>query len=152
MRAGFSLPELVLVVAIIGIMAGLAVPRLESFVAWTRVRGAASRFAGDLAYTRHLAVRGGQYAVLRLERGGCPGARAGYAYWIVPRATGDSIRMDLRMGGGRVCVAMNGSDTIAFNSRGLLTAFQNRTVVVTHPRAHADTLTISAVGRILRRF
>lgn len=152
MRAGFSLPELVLVLAIMGVMAALAAPRVEGLVAWIRVRGAASRLAGDLAYARQLAVRTGHRAVLRLEHGGCEGPRAGHAYSVVTRATGDSVRFDLRLDGGRVCVAMNGADTIAFNSRGLVANFQNRTLVVTHPGAAADTLSVSVVGRVLRRF
>jgi hypothetical protein len=57
--------------------------------------------------------------------------------------------VNLRQGGGRVCMEMNGSDTLAMNSRGLPHGFTNRTIWV-HDRRFADTLYLSVAGRVRR--
>jgi hypothetical protein len=46
---------------------------------------------------------------------------------------------------------MNSSDTVAFNSRGLLSPFANRTLHAVQGEVR-DSLTVSVVGRIYRRF
>jgi hypothetical protein len=62
------------------------------------------------------------------------------------RAT--SVRVN---GASAVCLSSNNSDTVAYNSRGLLVPFANRKVVGVRG-AVRDSLTISVVGRIYRRF
>lgn len=156
-RVGFTLHEMLVVLTIVSIAAAIAAPRLERFAALARTRGAANRVAADLAYTRQLAMRTGQRARLVLEPAGdCagpPGWTAGHRYRVVT-ARGDSVaaRRDLRVDGAPLCLAANGAGPVAFRSSGLLTGFDNRTFVVrqgTHP---ADTLTLSVVGRVRRRY
>jgi prepilin-type N-terminal cleavage/methylation domain-containing protein len=155
--AGFTLYELAVVVAVMGIALAMAVPRLERMAALARTRGAANRLAADLAYTRHLATRTGCSARLVLERApGCPapaGWTAGHRYRIL-RCGADSVvaRRDLRVDGAPLCVAANGPVAVTFRSNGVVAGFNNRTMVVrqgTHP---ADTLTLSSVGRVRRRY
>jgi hypothetical protein len=57
--------------------------------------------------------------------------------------------VDLRVAGGRVCLEMNGPDTLSVNSRGLPRGFNNRTFWV-HEREFADSLFLSVVGRVRR--
>ncbi|HEX6040738.1 GspH/FimT family pseudopilin [Longimicrobium sp.] len=156
-RAGFTLHELMIVVGLIGIVVMFVVPRLEGWAVRARTRGAVNRVASDIAYTRQLASRTGQGARLVLERGGgCPapsGWTAGYRYQI--RSGGpDSIkaRRDLRADGAPLCMAANGSGPLAFRSSGLLVGFSNRTIVLRQGSHPSDTLTISVVGRVLRRY
>jgi prepilin-type N-terminal cleavage/methylation domain-containing protein len=154
---GFTLYELAVVLAVFGIAVTLAVPRLERAAALARTRGAANRLAADLAYTRTLATRTGCSARLVLERAaGCPapaGWTAGYRYRIL-RCGPDSVaaRRDLRLDGAPLCVAANGPVPVTFRSSGVLAGFNNRTLVVRQGDHPADTLTLSAVGRVRRRY
>lgn len=155
-RGGWSLVELLVVLVIAGIAAAIVAPRMEGMLAVMRVRGAANRLAADLAYTRHLAVRTGRRARLVLERSAdCPtpprAVVAGHRYRIVV-ASPDSVavRVDLRVDGGRLCLSSNQSAEVVFNSRGLLAGFNNRTLTLRQGAAPPRTITLSAVGRILR--
>ena len=154
-RGGFSLLEVMTAIAVFGLMAALAIPRWEALLAHIRTRGAASRVAADLAYTRQAAARWGRSARLQIEpspdctapRGGA----AGHRYRIV---VGDSViaRVDLRVDAGRVCLASNQGGRVVFHSSGVVAGFNNRTLAVRQGRYPADLVIVSAVGRIRRRF
>ena len=156
-RGGSALAELVAVVAIIGILAAIAMPRMERTLAVIRTRGAANLLAADLARTRHMAVKTGRRARLVLEPSAdCTAGRgwtAGHRYRIVI-AGRDSVaaRVDLRLDRKRLCLATNAGPEVVFTSRGLLRGFNNRTMVLRQGSHPADTLTLSAVGRVRRRY
>lgn len=155
-RVGWSLHEMLLVLAIAGIAAALLAPRMEGMLAAVRVRGAANRVAADLAYTRQLAARTGRRARLVLERSGdCAaprGGTAGHRYRLVSGPDSAVIRVELRLDGRRLCLSTTGSGTIVFTSSGVLQGFSNRTLVLRQENGPADTLTVSAVGRVRRRY
>lgn len=156
-RAGFTLHELTVVVVVFGIAAAISAPRLDRLAALARTRGAANRLAADLAYTRQLATRTGCSARLVLERsGGCDasaGWTAGHRYRVL-RCGRDSVVAvrDLRVDGAPLCVASNGPAAVVFRSNGVLAGFNNRTIVIRQGTYPADTLTLSAVGRVRRRY
>jgi prepilin-type N-terminal cleavage/methylation domain-containing protein len=151
--AGFTMLEVMVVLVIIGIATGIVAPRMHAYLARNRVRVALNRLAADLAYARAVAVSSGSGSVLRFHPEPECGERATVAYSIARRGTppGPARRSDLRDVGGRVCLLFNGPDSVAFNSRGLLLPFQNRTVWGTEAGAR-DSLTISVMGRVYRRF
>jgi Tfp pilus assembly protein FimT len=149
--------ELVLALVVVGILAALAEPRMERMMAIARTRGAVNRVAADLAYTRQLAARSGRRARLAIETSrDCPvpsGGMGGHRY-VVIRGGPDSVavRRDLRLDGARVCLVSNGSGPVTFRSNGVLVGFNNRTIVVRQDDHPPDTLTVSAVGRVRRRY
>ena len=55
-RAGFSLVELLIVIAIIGLMAGVSVPAFLTFMKSFRLRTAGRQILGDLNYARQEAI------------------------------------------------------------------------------------------------
>ena len=154
-RAGFSLVELAVALAIIGVLAALAAPAFDTFLARQRTRGALDRFSADLYYARMLAVRNGWRVTVRLDPSlHCTGSNSGQRWRIVvleptPRLVRvHSLKGDL----GGPCLGMNGSsDTLTFNSRGMLVPFGNRTVRA-RQGAVADSLSISVLGRAYRRY
>lgn len=54
---GFTIIELIMVIVIIGILAGLAIPRFESFYA-IKLDGATKKAVSDIRYIQHLALAG----------------------------------------------------------------------------------------------
>ena len=63
-QVGFTLIEILMVVAIIGIMLLAGMPSFISFIAKTRVSGAANAFLGDISYARsEAATRQQQVAI-----------------------------------------------------------------------------------------
>lgn len=155
--AGFTLPEMMAVLAVMGIMAAIAAPRMARWTAILRTRTAINRIATDLAYTRQLAARTGSRARLEVERSAdCPapaGWRAGHRYRVI-RAGRDSIVAvrELRQDRAPLCMASNGTGPVEFRSTGVLVGFDNRTLVVRQGAYPPDTLTLSAVGRVRRRY
>lgn len=153
-RGGYTLTELILTLLIFGILLALAAPRFEAMLAQVRARGALNRVAVHLAYTRQMAVRTGGRARLQVEPSpDCPPPRngaAGYRYRIF--AGGDSLvyLVDLRLDGAPVCLTTNQSAAVVFNSRGLVVGFNNRTMSVRQGDHPPVSLTVSAVGRVLR--
>lgn len=156
-RSGFSLAEMMVVIVVFGLLAMLGLPRWEAFLAHVRTRGAVARVAADLAYTRQLAARTGRRARLEVQPSAdCPAPRtgaSGHRYRIIV-AGPDSVaaQVDLRLDAGRICLTTNQSPQVVFTSAGLTAGFNNRTLSVqqgSHAPAH---LTVSAVGRVLRRY
>lgn len=152
---GFSLTEVLLALAVFGILMGIMAPRFEAMLAHTRARGALNRVAVDLAYTRQMAVRTGVRARLVIEPArDCPppirGA-AGHRYRIIAGPDSLVYRVDLRLDGSPVCLTSNQSGEVVFNSRGLVEGFNNRTISVRQGTHAPVYLTVSAVGRVLRQ-
>jgi type IV fimbrial biogenesis protein FimT len=153
-RGGYTLTELIVTLVIFGILLAIAAPRLDAWLAHVRARGALNRVAAHLAYTRQMAVRTGGRARLEVEPSpDCPAPRtgaAGHRYRIF--AGGDSLLwlVDLRLDGAPVCLTTNQSAAVVFNSRGLVVGFNNRTMSVRQGNHPPVSLTVSAVGRVLR--
>lgn len=153
-KGGFTLVEVVLTMVILGILMAIMAPRFEGTLARIRSRGALNRVAVDLAYTRHMAVRSGHRARLQVEPAAdCPAPRvgaAGHRYRIIVAPERVVRLVDLRLDGTPVCLSTNQSGEVVFNSRGLVVGFNNRTMTVRQGNHPPVSLTVSAVGRVLR--
>ncbi|MDB4947591.1 MAG: ral secretion pathway protein GspH [Gemmatimonadetes bacterium] len=156
--AGFTLVELLTVLVLMVLLCALAAPSSTAMLARYRTRGALNLLTGDLYYARMLAVKGGTSVSLRVLRDpACPvpagAAAAGRGYVIVARGDpGRPVKAE-RVGadGAKVCLASNRSDSIVFDSRGLLSPPGNRTFWA-GAGGLRDSVQVSVVGRVARRF
>jgi prepilin-type N-terminal cleavage/methylation domain-containing protein len=156
-RGGFTLLELLVVMTIVVVSCALAVPSVTAMMHGYRVRGAAAQLSGHLFYARMLAVKSGVPVSFRLvpDPRCTPGPRAdvaGTTYVILLRARPvREVRTAASDGGIGACLESNRSDSIAFDSRGLLRPVGNRTLWLRSGPVR-DSITISVAGRVLRRF
>jgi prepilin-type N-terminal cleavage/methylation domain-containing protein len=143
--AGVTLPELLLVLTLIGVLSALAVPAFTAYLQRLRVRSALDRLAGEVYLAQMLAVRKGTRVHLRFV----PSAGCARAYEVVRMDLDEVVRrVEVGEGGDRVCLQGNVSRPLSIDSRGLLVG-SARTV---HARsgAQSDSVIISMVGRIFR--
>jgi len=157
MSKGFTLPEMLVTLTIVGIVLGMASPSLSSFIARQQVDAALNEYVGQFYHARMTALRTGSRVELRLEDpGGCGTPPAGARYvgrrfstWLM--RTGDRIGTAVVDGPPSVCISMNNSTRLVIDSRGFIAPFGARTVWANRG-AVADSLTISSLGRVLRRY
>lgn len=152
---GITLIEILVVLVLILILISLASPSLSGMVDRARTRAALDRITTDLFHARMLAVREGERVVLRFEEDpSCPHGGSGtgtrsYRMFVRGSRPREVKAVDLRTEAAGVCVSTNQSDSVSFNSRGLLTGFNNRKIRASRGRA-ADSMAVSVVGRAYR--
>lgn len=144
-RPGHTLAELLTVLTLLGLLAGLAAPALARAHQRLRVRAALDRFVAELYYARGHAARSGRAVYLRLSPG--RGCAASYSLAAAPRAPPfRAVRLD--GAGPRVCLVVRGAPVIRIDPRGMPDGAA-RTVTASLGGA-ADSLRISLVGRVHR--
>lgn len=79
--SGFTLVEMMVVIAIITILASVAIPSFGSFFDRHRLRGAADTLFGDLQFARMEAIRNNQFVFVNIKTGSswCYGMKVGSA-------------------------------------------------------------------------
>lgn len=141
MRRGFTLPELLSVMVIIGILVSIVTPPLGRALDQAAVREGVERFAALHATTRQLAISRNAVARLELDR--------------VQRTAALSVRRTAAAWDtvgtyplGSASIACSNA-TIAFGPLGLGYGTSNTRVIFSRGAA-ADTVTTSRTGRLRR--
>ncbi len=137
MRPGLTLAELVVTCTLIGLVAGIAIPRSRALLDGLRLEQASHEVSAALMLTRAAAIRRGERV----------------------RLVVDSARGALRIEAGRDTlhqrnlarqhhVTLRASrDTITYAPSGLGFGLANSTIIVS-VGGRADTLTVSRLGRV----
>ena len=153
---GFTVLELMVSVAIAGVLASIALPAFNGFVAQQRLTSAANGFAGAIAYARSESTRRGATVSLQAE-GNDSGNEWGGGYCIVVGTPGgcpaDALRTydDLTQATMNGQGALNGLRTLSFNSRGLFTLGASGQIDLCSEDTLEDPgrrLEISVIGRL----
>lgn len=148
--AGFTLLEVLVVLAILGILASFAAPRLNRYVEQVRARSAMDQLRGDLYHARALAARYGERTVVRFQRVSASPRCYSPHYRLIVRGTPEQVlkesRLELSPGS---CLDIGAADSISFNSRGLPTGVMNRKIRLVRGAA-GDSLAMNAAGRLRR--
>ncbi len=141
MSRGFSLPELVIRLALMGLLAGLALPRLGGMLDWLAVARATQQVTTVLAIGRHAAIQHAARTrvvlgldVVRLDRWGAAGWET-LARWPGPREYG-------------VALAVSNPEVV-FGATGVGYGASN-TKIVLRRGSYSETVTVSRLGRVKR--
>lgn len=139
MRHGLTLVELVLVCTLVGLVAGIAVPRASGMLDALRLSQASHEVAAAVTLARAAAIRRADYARLivdgsrgevRIESGGDT---------LYRRGLGDLHHVSV----------LASRDTITYAPTGLGYGVANSTIVISIG-AKAETVTVSRLGRMRR--
>jgi prepilin-type N-terminal cleavage/methylation domain-containing protein len=143
-RRGFTLPEMLAVVVIMGIMAAMAGPRLARWVQTISQRSLANQLVADLGRARALAAREGSTVSLRVVDATTYRVTIDSPAGVVVRVvkTVDVSQMNR----ATVFVSPVGS-RIAFDSRGIYNTNSNVTQLVVRRGTQSDTVQVTQVGR-----
>lgn len=136
MRPAFTLLEVIVVCTLIGLVAGIALPRGKYVLDGLRIRQAAHEVSGAVALTRVAAIRRGQLARLVVDRpAGAIRIEAG-GDTLLSRPLREMHYVQLRAT----------RDTVTFGANGLGVGVANSTIVVSIG-ARAETVVVSRMGR-----
>ncbi|HTH64972.1 MAG TPA: GspH/FimT family pseudopilin [Gemmatimonadales bacterium] len=141
MRRGFTLLELVAVLAIEAVLTTFAVWRLVPLVDWIAADGAARDVTSALAVTRTAAVLRGTRArlriaadSLRIDREG-PAGWEPYARWAGPASAGVTLTVS--------------NPEVVFSPLGIAWGLSNTRIVLSRG-SQIETITTSRLGRVRR--
>ena len=145
-KQGFTLAELVVICAVIGILATIAVPTFVNALQTMRSRGAIAEMKTGLNRAKQLAITSRQNicvqtvagAGYRFLQGGCAGGA-----WIGPGTTAaGNVRLSNNV------VLTNGGAAPVFTPLGTVTNGANSTFTLAPPVGPALTVTVTPAGRI----
>ncbi|MFW6193740.1 MAG: pilus assembly FimT family protein [Gemmatimonadota bacterium] len=142
-RAGFTMVELLIAIAILGIVLGIGFMGMRGFNESTVVDRAATAIASDVTLTR-------SYAIQRRSTVAIVADEANRSYEIRDESTGDvlqtrSFAADTDLPLTRLDIQTSG-DELKFNARGLMVGSGNATILL----ERLDTgkqIEVSALGR-----
>jgi type IV fimbrial biogenesis protein FimT len=109
---GFTIPELMTVIAIMGIMGAVAAPSFSDLVASQRAKGAAADVFTSLLRTRSEAIKRNMPVTVAAAEGGWT------AGWSVAHPTNDEVLLEDH--GALPGVTMTGPDSVTFLPNGRL--------------------------------
>jgi prepilin-type N-terminal cleavage/methylation domain-containing protein len=137
MRHGFTLPELLLILALVGILLGLAVPPLSRAMDRIEVQAAANHIAAAHSRARLLAITQSQVIILSVD----PIA-------LTIRRRGELTPLWAEAGPGAAGVSLSGSSHhFTFSPEGFSIGLSNATLRLTRGIASRAVI-ISRLGRV----
>ncbi len=151
-RAGFTLLELIVVIAIIAIIAGIGIPNLITWRNNVKIKGAINNLRGDMELAKMKAIRENAYVVVQFASDeytifvddGEGGATAGD--WS--RTGGELLVVNRQLAGVTIDLGSTtfNSNRTRFDGRGL--PGNLGTVVITDSIGNQRQISLSLVGRL----
>ena len=149
-QGGFTLTELIMVVAIVAILLSIAVPSYRYITNSYRMSSEVNGLLGDLMYARSEAIKEGQFVTVCVTVNGktCSGNTSWDRGWLVfsnpknaPQPPGPVLRIQDRFTGTSPDSfdADNGVSSVTYNREGFATTaagFPNATITLHDPTAN----------------
>lgn len=135
--AGATLLEMAIVLAMLGLLASLALPRAGGMLDRARVTAARTEAVTVFAIARHLAIRQSRRATVTID------SRRGRL--IVHMGADTAYRRDLARSFGVTLVATQ--DSMSYHATGIGYGAANLSLRISRGRA-ADTVVVSRLGRV----
>ncbi len=140
-KPGFTIIEALVVIALLGILAAVALPRLASSTDSVSVRGSKQRVASYLAVARSAAIQRGRVA--RFVRTGNT-----IKVMVDSASTQTTYAPVIDLGADQKVTVTPTRDTIAFDPRGLAFGFTGTARIVLQRGSALDSVCIMGMGRI----
>jgi type IV fimbrial biogenesis protein FimT len=141
-KYGFTLVELMIVVAIMGILSAIAAPNFMHYMAERRLNGAARMVMSDLMNARMLAVTLNRNVQVTFTGS----ASASYTY----DAAGTAVTRNVQTGFGYHDVTVSGNNNPTFAPTGRLSGFTACTITLTSAAlTQQKEVTVSSAGRVM---
>jgi prepilin-type N-terminal cleavage/methylation domain-containing protein len=137
MQRAFTLPELMLVLAVAGILVGIAVPRLAGTLDRIEVEAAAAHLVAAHQRARIMAISRNQVVVLSVDS---------TALTISPRAGGAALWSEIGPAASGVALA-GPTRQFTFSPEGLTLGLSNATLQLSRGGS-SRTVVISRLGRV----
>ncbi|MBZ5520821.1 MAG: prepilin-type N-terminal cleavage/methylation domain-containing protein [Acidobacteriia bacterium] len=142
---GFSLLELLIVLAISMIVAAIAVPAIQSSVQIYRLRSAAASVKGAIQGTRYRAISSGYPFALVLSK-----TNSTYQVQSDPTASGTftNVGSAIPLSGSSIPATINQDVTLQFRPSGAVTATTGTTTMLITYFGRTETIQVSNYGNI----
>ena len=172
-RGGFTLAELMIVIAIMGIMMGIAIPMMLRYYPNYQARGAARNMVANLQQARMEAIRANANVVIEITPGAftATGRVGGYRAFVDDGAGGGVSRNNIRDGAERIIftvpmpdrvsltglvgftaaadpLAVAGTRYTRYNARGILPAVADTGTITLQSSTIGYTVALSTAGYI----
>lgn len=151
-RRGFSLPELMVVISIMGILVLFAVPKIRTFRAGNNLRSAKAQVASSLATARAAAIQKGRQAVFVVRGNNLAvvvdtSATSGIQSLVVL----SSVPIDDRYG-ATITLGAAADSNVFYDSRGFgSTGSGSRAKYVLRVQGMVDSVCVSPLGLINKK-
>lgn len=147
-KAGFSMIEILLVIAVIGILSAIAIPSFRTARASAELSGAANRFSRTVGVARQAAIMRGKRSYFKSENGTVwvvvdTGGSVGDSVVIVPAFPLDSVYNLTAITPGEQAV-------IEFDPRGVSTQPSQKVFYFEHASGIRDSLCVSKLGNSIQ--
>lgn len=138
---GFTLVELMIVIVVLGILAAIAAPNYQSFMAQRRLNGAARQIMSDLMNARMLSVTQNRNVQVTFP------TSAGDSYTY--DSTDTTVTRNIQTGSGYHDVTVMGNNNPTFAPTGRLTGITACKVTLTSTTlAQTKEVKVSSAGRV----
>jgi prepilin-type N-terminal cleavage/methylation domain-containing protein len=147
--AGFTLVETLMVVVIVGAVALIGVPKMQSGMTSTNLRGARTSLTSLLAKARASATQSSRMTLLKVE-GNTAYVLARPRLVPLPGSTADTVGSVQRLDDLYGVTITATVDSIRFDPRGLGSGFGSGTRFLLSRDGRTDSIRVDGLGRVTR--